>query len=53
MAAPALAIADQDELEFDEVYLYFELNDTDGDLGIHGRVDGFPWKDELDDQSAF
>lgn len=43
MAAPALANADE-ELEFDEAYLYFELNDTDGDLGIHGKVDGGPWK---------
>ncbi|MDH3630129.1 MAG: hypothetical protein OER98_03335 [Gammaproteobacteria bacterium] len=44
MSAPTLAIADDDELEFDEAYLYFELNDTDGDLGIHGKVDGGPWK---------
>lgn len=44
MAAPTLALADDDELEFDEAYLFFELNDTDGDLGIHGKVDGGPWK---------
>lgn len=44
MAAPSLALADDDELEFDEAYLFFELNDTDGDLGIHGKVDGGPWK---------
>lgn len=26
-----------------ESQLYFELNDTDGDLGIHGLIDGEPW----------
>jgi hypothetical protein len=31
-------------LELEEAHLYFELNDTDGDLGIHGKVDGGPWK---------
>ncbi len=44
MSAPTLAIADDDELEFDEAFVYFELNDTDGDLGIHGKVDGDAWK---------
>ena len=34
---------DADELEFDEFELYFELNNTDGDLGIHSIVDGEPW----------
>jgi hypothetical protein len=29
---------------FEEGELYFELNDTDGDLGIHGKIDGGPWK---------
>ena len=24
--------------------LFFELNDTDGDLGIHGKIDGDEWK---------
>lgn len=45
MAAPTFGIADDhDELELDEAYLYFELNDTDGDLGIHGKADGDAWK---------
>jgi hypothetical protein len=35
---------DEDELEFEEARLFFELNDTDGDLGIHGLVDGEAWK---------
>ncbi len=33
-----------DELEWDEAELFFELNDTDGDLGIHANIDGGPWK---------
>ena len=45
MAAPTLGIADgHEELELDEAYLYFDLNDTDGDLGIHGKADGDAWK---------
>ncbi len=35
---------DEDELEFEEANIYFELNDTDGDLGIHGLIDGDAWK---------
>ncbi len=43
-AAPLTALAEEDELEFDEAFLFFELNNTDGDLGIHAKVDGGPWK---------
>ncbi len=32
------------ELPFSEAQLYFELNHTDGDLGIHGLIDGDAWK---------
>lgn len=35
---------DEDELEFDETEIFFELNDTDGDLGIHALIDGDGWK---------
>ena len=35
---------DDDELKFEETFIFFELNDTDGDLGIHGKVDGDEWK---------
>lgn len=35
---------DDDEEPFDEARLFFELNDTDGDLGIHGKIDGDEWK---------
>lgn len=35
---------DEEELEFDEAQIYLELNDTDGDLGIHGLIDGDAWK---------
>lgn len=34
---------DVEELEFAEFDLYFELNNTDGDLGIHSKVDGDAW----------
>ena len=44
LAVPALAVADHDEIDLDEAQLYFELNDTDGDLGIHGKADGDAWK---------
>lgn len=33
-----------DEIPFDEAEIFFELNDTDGDLGIHALIDGEPWK---------
>ncbi len=44
LTAPTLAAADHDEIDLDEAQLYFELNDTDGDLGIHGKADGEAWK---------
>jgi hypothetical protein len=30
--------------EFEVAQIYLELNDTDGDLGIHGQIDGDDWK---------
>ncbi len=33
-----------DEIEFDEADVYAELNNTDGDLGFHGLIDGEGWK---------
>jgi hypothetical protein len=30
---------------FSEAELFFELNDTDGDLGIHASIDGESWTD--------
>lgn len=50
LLAPVLVIADshdeddEDEIEFDEAHVFFELNNTDGDLGIHALIDGEPWK---------
>lgn len=45
MSTSTLAVADDDdELPFDEARLFFELNDTDGDLGIHAKIDGDEWK---------
>ena len=35
---------DDNETPFAEAELFFELNNTDGDLGIHASVDGDPWK---------
>jgi len=35
---------DDEEIPFDEAELFFELNNTDGDLGIHALIDGEPWK---------
>jgi hypothetical protein len=43
-ATPNCWANDGDELEFDEAHLFFELNDTDGDLGIHALIDGEAWK---------
>ena len=43
LAAPA-AISAQEERSFSEASLYFELNDSDGDLGIHGSIDGDEWR---------
>lgn len=43
---------DEDEIEFDEAHVFFELNNTDGDLGIHALIDGEPWKKlEIEDQN--
>lgn len=33
-----------DEIPFADANVFFELNDTDGDLGIHALIDGEPWK---------
>jgi hypothetical protein len=47
IAAPELWANDDDggeEIPFDEANIFFELNDTDGDLGIHALIDGEPWK---------
>ena len=53
MTAPTIANAwwwdddDDDEVEIplEEAELFFELNDSDGDLGIHGFADGDEWKE--------
>lgn len=49
VATPILVYADGDG-ELEEAELFFELNDTDGDLGIHGFADGNEWKElEIED----
>ena len=46
MSTSTLVVANNHDEEepFDEAFLFFELNDTDGDLGIHGKFDGDAWK---------
>ena len=41
---PAVSAEDEMEIPFDEAELFFELNNTDGDLGIHALIDGEGWK---------
>ncbi len=43
--SPCAAFAQDDgEIPFDVANVFFELNDTDGDLGIHALIDGEPWR---------
>jgi hypothetical protein len=52
LLTPLTAIADEHEMEFDEAHVFFELNNTDGDLGIHALIDGEPWKHlQIEDQN--
>ena len=46
VASPVVLADDDDdeEIPFDVAEIFFELNDTDGDLGIHALIDGDPWK---------
>ena len=47
LAAPIGVVADEhdeEEIPFDVAQVFFELNNTDGDLGIHALIDGEPWK---------
>ena len=41
---PLAGWADDEHDEFDEAHIFFELNNTDGDLGIHSLIDGDAWK---------
>ena len=47
LTMPLATYADDDddnEIPYDVAQIFFELNDTDGDLGIHALIDGEPWK---------
>ena len=45
IASPVLADDhSEDEIPWAVAEVFFELNNTDGDLGIHALVDGEPWK---------
>ncbi len=35
---------DEPTIPWDEAEVFFELNDTDGDLGIHAKIDGDEWR---------
>lgn len=43
-AAGVSEAMDEDETAFSVAEIFFELNNTDGDLGIHALIDGDPWK---------
>jgi hypothetical protein len=43
-ASPASLANDEEEIPFSVANVFFELNNTDGDLGIHALIDGEPWK---------
>ncbi len=43
-AMPVAAGEDEEECGFADAVIFFELNNTDGDLGIHALIDGDPWK---------
>ncbi|MGI9262749.1 MAG: hypothetical protein ACR2QR_11970 [Woeseiaceae bacterium] len=44
ISIPTASLADQKEIPFAVAEVFFELNNTDGDLGIHALIDGDPWK---------
>ena len=44
VAAPVVSAEDEMEIPFADAEIFFELNNTDGDLGIHALIDGEPWK---------
>lgn len=44
MAVLAAEHDDEEEMSFEVAEVFFELNNTDGDLGIHALIDGDPWK---------
>jgi hypothetical protein len=42
--APPILAGEDEEIPFADADIFFELNDTDGDLGIHGLIDGEAWR---------
>ena len=44
IATPGALADDDDEIPFDVANIYVELNNTDGDLGLHALIDGDGWK---------
>ena len=39
----SMPLSAQQTQPFDVADVFFELNDTDGDLGIHAEIDGDTW----------
>jgi len=57
-SAASVSIAQEDdEQPFDVAEVFFELNDTDGDLGLQAFIDGDPWSllviEDEDDGNIF
>ena len=44
LATLPLHAGEGEELPFSVARVFFQLNDTDGDLGFHAVIDGDPWK---------
>lgn len=44
LAAAVPGLAQEVEAPFSVAKVFFQLNDTDGDLGFHAIIDGEPWK---------
>ena len=40
--------SDEDEVPFEVAQVFFELNNTDGDLGIHALIDGMKLESETE-----
>ena len=43
-ASAGVLAAKKETIPYDVTKIFFELNNTDGDLGIHALVDGEPWE---------
>ncbi len=44
LAVSAVPVFAGEEMPFADAQVLLQLDDTDGDLGFHARIDGEPWK---------